>query len=77
MAKRAANNQAIKNTEPAPESKVRFKYSSFSQPANSRVQVKMPEPFRDYWLAEARQEKQSLSSVIIDLLAARYGYPPE
>lgn len=55
----------------------RFLYSSFSKPADSRIQVKMPEHLRNHWVAAARGEKRSLSSVVIELLEKRYGLPDE
>jgi hypothetical protein len=52
-----------------------FKYSQFSEPADSRIQVKMPESFRHFVVLAARTEKKSLSYVIIELLREKYGEP--
>jgi hypothetical protein len=50
-------------------------YSQFSEPADSRIQVKMPEPLRHHFVLAARMEKKSLSFVIIELLREKYGEP--
>jgi hypothetical protein len=52
-----------------------FKYSVFDEPANSRIQVKMPEPLRHHFVIAARLEKKSLAFVIVELLREKYGEP--
>lgn len=52
-----------------------FKYSTFDEPADSRIQVKMPESFRHHFVMAARSEKKSLSFVILELLREKYGEP--
>ncbi len=52
-----------------------FKYSQFSEPATSRIQVKMPENLRHHFVLAARTEKKSLAFVIVELLREKYGEP--
>jgi hypothetical protein len=52
-----------------------FKYSQFSEPADSRIQVKMPEALRHHFVLAARMEKKSLAYVIVELLREKYGEP--
>ncbi len=52
-----------------------FKYSQFSEPATSRIQVKMPESLRHHFVIAARVEKKSLAYVIVELLREKYGEP--
>lgn len=52
-----------------------FKYSQFSEPADSRIQVKMPESLRHHFVLAARVEKKSLAYVIVELLREKYGEP--
>ncbi len=52
-----------------------FKYSVFDQPADSRIQVKMPENLRHHFVLAARTEKKSLAFVIVELLREKYGEP--
>lgn len=52
-----------------------FKYSQFAEAVDSRIQVKMPESFRHFFVLAARQEKKSLSFVIMELLKEKYGEP--
>lgn len=72
MAKIMENKQ-VKTTSPKAK---RFQYSDFGgQAADSRIQVKMPESYRDHWIAAARREKKSLSFVICELLKNQYREP--
>jgi hypothetical protein len=71
---KSEENKEVKKTAAGTK---RFLYSDFGGlPADSRIQVKMPESYRDYWIAAARREKKSLSSVICELLKKQYGEPP-
>ncbi len=59
-----------------PSEKRPYIYSNFGALVpNSRVSVKLPEPYRDHWMLSARREKRSLSSVIVELLKEKYGVP--
>jgi hypothetical protein len=69
-----AKKEEIKKTATGAK---RFLYSDFGGlAADSRIQVKMPESYRDHWVTAARKEKKSLSSVIVELLKKQYGEPP-
>lgn len=47
------------------------------KPKEVNLSIKVPEPLRRHWTAEAKRQGVSVTSAIIEALTARFGTPPE
>jgi hypothetical protein len=79
--KKITEKKAVKKVKDTPTKAANIaagrivQYSQFDEPATSRIQVKMPEPYRHHFVLAARVEKKSLAFVIVELLKEKYGEP--